>query len=54
VCLNSFVMEVVSLPVDVNVAQGRSAGFFSGVVEGVAVKVFGGGMGRHCCGGCCG
>ena len=28
--LNSFVMEVVSLPVYVNVAQGCAARFFSG------------------------
>jgi hypothetical protein len=30
VCLNSFVMKVVSLPVYMNVAQDRAVAFFSG------------------------
>jgi hypothetical protein len=45
VCLNSFVIKVVSLPVYVKVAQALSVGFFSGS-GGVTVKVFGGRIGK--------
>ena len=44
VCLNSFVMKVVSLPVYVNVAQVRAGGFSLGV--GVAGVDFWGRIGK--------
>jgi hypothetical protein len=52
VSLNSFVKNVVSLPVYVNVAHIRAGGFsgFGGGGGGLLR----GGLGRHCCGGCCG
>ena len=55
VCLNSFVMKVVSLPVFVKVAHLRFAGWSSGWWrEGEGVGSLGGVSGSRCCVGCYG